>query len=87
MPGEVWELQEVRMFNGLKPPGGSPKELFTREISTGGELWELWKNSGRGVGILGAGLVALGKVWELWELDLSCLARFGSSRASSFERT
>ena len=34
------------------------------------------------MGALGAGFVALGEVWELWELDLSCLARFGSSRRS-----
>ena len=34
----------------------------------------------RALGVLGAGIVALGEVWELWELDSSCLARFGSSK-------
>ena len=84
---EVWELQEVRMSNGLRPClvhakglGGSPKEFLTRGISILGELWELWESSGRGVGALGAGFVALGEVWEPWEIDLSCLARPGRVR-------
>ena len=34
--------------------------------------WELGENSGRGVGALGTGCVALGEMLEFSELDLSC---------------
>ena len=38
--------------------------------------------SGPGLEDLGIGSVALGGVWELGELDLSCLSKFGSPRRS-----
>ena len=54
-----WEVPPLTNLSGLKKPGGSPKELLKRGISTVGELWKLWESSGRGVG-------ALGELWEVW---------------------
>ena len=59
MLGEFGELWELCL------PGGSPKQLLTRGISSLGELWELWESSGQ--------------VWEVWERDSSLWAGFGSS--------
>ena len=80
MPVEVLELQEGQILTTLRLRVGPLKKTLTRGISI---LWERsgsWESSGRGLGALRAGFVALGEVWELWELDLSCLARFGRVR-------
>jgi hypothetical protein len=82
VPGGVWEGQTLIALSQVQRPGRSPKELLTRGISILSESSGSWESSGRGGGALGAGFVALGKVWEVWELDLSCLIRFWSSRRS-----